>query len=374
MSTKLWCSPTPDEKRILIESVFGTDAGDRSAFDDYSSFFKNEIAVLRNVKYNASKSDDWPLPIKTYAHLVDVIHCLQNQSDTSTWDQMTQHTQNALPLMFGANQDLRSCIELALRLWLTVNFRNPSESSLGGHAPCIIWNQHETLPQCLARRFVPQIPGVLTDKRLSPRFTAAAMVSICGLRIEWTSSLDDHLRLDREHKCLWLFRHFDVLNMRAEPNRACPFGLQCSWDHSTASAGSAIIGPTSVKQASPMPLELFEETRRTFDLLFPLRESTSQKLLKSLHPHWSDLVRGDRQLELSAFPYWRHRLLVLHEDVFEAEADGLMQLWRDRRDPQKFWTFWIALVVFWLTMVSTVASIVQTWASLKGIGYFGGVS
>jgi hypothetical protein len=75
-----------------------------------------------------------------------------------------------------------------------------------------------------------------------------------------------------------------------------------------------------------------------------------------------------RSRDLRDYPYWRDRILELYEDIFLGDPEGWTQLWRDRRDMQKFWTFWIALAIFMLTLVSTAASIVQTWAALQGLG------
>lgn len=114
-------------------------------------------------------------------------------------------------------------------------------------------------------------------------------------------------------------------------------------------------------------MELYEETNRTLDLLFPTWDKATRRLLESggktfrLHYFSSQ----DRVLDLNQYSYWRDRLLELNEDIFLAPPEGWTQLWRDRRDPQKFWTFWLMLSVFTMTIVSTVASVLQAAATLK---------
>jgi len=38
------------------------------------------------------------------------------------------------------------------------------------------------------------------------------MVHICGLGLKWSESLEDHLRLDRRGKVLWVFPYKAFLN------------------------------------------------------------------------------------------------------------------------------------------------------------------
>jgi hypothetical protein len=73
-----------------------------------------------------------------------------------------------------------------------------------------------------------------------------------------------------------------------------------------------------------------------------------------------------KTLTLLDFDYWRDRLLELHE-IFQSPPVSWAQLWRDRRNPQQFWTFWVALMILLLTVLSTAATIVQAWASVKAL-------
>lgn len=118
---------------------------------------------------------------------------------------------------------------------------------------------------------------------------------------------------------------------------------------------------------SPLPLEVLEETARSLDLLFPFWETRTIDFLAKERQdfHEQGPFAVNRALSLSDFDHWRDRLLELHEEVFLSPPVSWAQLLRDRRSPQQFWTFWIALAVLILTFSSTVASIVQAWASLQ---------
>jgi hypothetical protein len=67
------------------------------------------------------------------------------------------------------------------------------------------------------------------------------------------------------------------------------------------------------------------------------------------------------------FNHWRDRLLEVHDVIFKPPAVSWSQLWKDRRNIQQFWAFWVGLPILLLTFVSTVASIVQAWASVKSL-------
>jgi hypothetical protein len=93
-----------------------------------------------------------------------------------------------------------------------------------------------------------------------------------------------------------------------------------------------------------------------------------------------DLLKRERQnfheygpfevykaITLLDFDHWRDRLLELHEEVFQSPPVSWAQLWRDRRNPQQFWTFWVALMILLLTVISTIATVIQAWASVKAM-------
>jgi hypothetical protein len=76
---------------------------------------------------------------------------------------------------------------------------------------------------------------------------------------------------------------------------------------------------------------------------------------------------GSRTLNMLEFDRWKDRLTELYEEVFQSPPVSWAQLWRDRRNPQQFWTFWIALLILALTIVSTFATVIQSWASVASL-------
>jgi len=111
------------------------------------------------------------------------------------------------------------------------------------------------------------------------------------------------------------------------------------------------------------------ETITTLNLLFPHWDPDTQDLLSKHNQNFHTIppFAGPRRLDLGEFNYWRDALFELYEEVYLAPADSWRQLWVDRRNPHQWYTFWIALVVLILSVVSCVTSIIQAWASVAAL-------
>ena len=113
-------------------------------------------------------------------------------------------------------------------------------------------------------------------------------------------------------------------------------------------------------------LPLFEETLRTLDVLFPAWDPrttdfvadfgdkdsmVSNSMLEDLYPQ--------QQQSLTKFKFWRARLTELIVEHQSPPRDW-RQIWKDRRNPMAFWTFWIGLMIFLLTFLFGVVASVLT--------------
>ena len=127
-------------------------------------------------------------------------------------------------------------------------------------------------------------------------------------------------------------------------------------------------------QAAKDLLPLFEETLRTLDVLFPAWDPktadfvasfserdnmVSKSMLRDLYPQ--------QQQSLTKFKFWRARLTELIVEHQSPPRDW-RRIWKDRRNPMAFWTFWIGLMIFVFTlMFGVVASVLTglTYAQAK---------
>lgn len=127
-----------------------------------------------------------------------------------------------------------------------------------------------------------------------------------------------------------------------------------------------------------MPSSVLEETIKSLNLLFPAWDRQTDQILQQEnrpHPWWagSSLCTGAsswdgrRALNLNDFPLWNQRLLELSDEVFNAPPVTWTQLWKDRRNPHLYYTFWLAFAIFLLTLGQFVTGIIQAWASLQAL-------
>lgn len=108
----------------------------------------------------------------------------------------------------------------------------------------------------------------------------------------------------------------------------------------------------------------------TLNLLFPQWDPQTQDLLQKHGQtfHTAGPFIALRRLDLHEFSFWRDQLFELYEEVYLAPADSWRQLWVDRRNPYQWYTFWVALIVLFLSLISCALSMVQAWASVKALG------
>ena len=76
---------------------------------------------------------------------------------------------------------------------------------------------------------------------------------------------------------------------------------------------------------------------------------------------------NNRVLNLDEYDHWRDRLLEVYDEIYKAPPVTWAQLWRDRRSPQLFYTFWIAFAILVLTIGQFVTGVIQAWASLEAL-------
>lgn len=339
----LFQPPNQQDKRALLCECFDLTAGNicdsEARFDDYIAYYTKQLQLLR-FQYGPG-GRIWLLPFKSHAQLLEVLRLIKAHPNRTRAEARTHLRAQCSWNCNSPDKYLDATIDVCLRIWLMVNFRPANEAGVGGGRPCIEWRDDMPLKQ-LFRDLFPRSRTdlTLTQRRLKAQFTAACMVNVCGLKVRWTSSLEDHLRLDRQQKVLWVMPHRGYL-----------------WQQSEAAKSSSM----------PLPSELFAEASKTLDLLFPAWDKATRQFLEQQGKNFHTVSPGYRELDLKYFSFFRDRLLELNEDIFLAPAEDWWQLWRDRRDPQKFWTFWIALMILILTVIATVASVVQAWASLKAM-------
>ncbi|KAL8715347.1 MAG: hypothetical protein Q9225_006386 [Loekoesia sp. 1 TL-2023] len=335
----------PGSRLQICQAFFGPDfrEDEVDALQQYFIYYSEELDLLRK----GISEESWQikgLAAETYEDIFYLVNVLRKNGDSRR-----SELRQRLSLRFPSadDQGLNRSIDLAIRLWLMINTQEPEFGGLRHEAISVQWDDESTLLAFLHSLF-PRSRWQITaqSSRLEPHFTAAFMRDVCGLSIEWTTSLHDHLRLDRLRKALKVFPYKCHLQALIDSHK------------------------NSSENKQPLvPLQVLEETKLSLALLFPFWDSRTVAFLvkekQDFHEHGP--FEATRALTLLDFDHWRDRLLELHEEVFQPPPVSWAQLWRDRRSPQQFWTFWIAIMILALTVVSTAATIVQAWASLKAL-------
>jgi hypothetical protein len=203
-------SLSPQRKLQISQVFFGASlkAGYAGALLDYFQYFSEEIALLRfGTSPQAFQAAN--LAITTYEDVLTVAKIVQDNKDM-----VRRELRGRLRVTFPGADDvaLGRSLDVVVRLWLMVNIKEFAFQSLRPQTRCIQWADNLTLQQCLQGCFPPPRWKVTAkESRLDPYFTAANMVEICQLRIFWTTSLHEHLFLDRGNKILKVFPYKGVL-------------------------------------------------------------------------------------------------------------------------------------------------------------------
>ncbi|CZT17658.1 uncharacterized protein RCC_03495 [Ramularia collo-cygni] len=232
-------------------------------------------------------------------------------------------------------------MDLGLRLWLMVDC-----SWIQTTGTPWIWPEGMTIQTYVAAWFDPPPADPQDDKKRFPRkFTADNLERIAGIRVTWTDFLSEHLALNGNNEEISIFKHREWLQT-----------LSDSRTSDSVSAQTVKMNGPATSDSCGLPTELLDETLRSIELLFPLTDEATNEFLKrqgmdisafQVEPNSGGAPR--RAPRLREFRYWREQLLDLIEE-YESPPRHSRKIWRDRRNPMAFWTFWIGIVIFFSTL------------------------
>lgn len=345
--------PSDDVKEQIIRGFWPEST---ARVDEFASYFRNFQYVLELLPYPAQFIDKRNFAIETFEDLICVAQSMNKDRDKTRRDIALGIQRDLFPAA-GLAQVIRS-IELVACLWLTlsVDSRDVSVGTLAGSWQIADWGDATTLASIIGQSFpkCSYSPNI-REARISADFRAVQIQNKCGIRIEWTSNLADHLLYDpspppRAWWQWWLAFSPSRGILYVYPHRAC---LYNHWQH-----------------ADVYPKELMMETLKTLELLFPFGNADSRAFLQArAQPLFSThLSSTPTSLDLGDFEYWRARLVNLC-DAFNAPPFGFYQMWHDRRNPMQWWTFWLAAFILILSIffgiISSYTAFVQTTLAQK---------
>ena len=194
----------PSSRLQIAQAFFGPAVGEEEvdALQKYFVYYNKELDLL----HKGISKESWQtatLAAKTYEDIFHVVDVLRDNGDSPR-----PELRRRLSSRFRSSDDqsINRSVNLAIRLWLMINVQEPEFGGLRNESYFIQWDDESTLRAFLQSLFPhSRWPVTAQSSRLEPHFTAAFMQRVCGLNIEWTTSLHDHLRLDRRRRALKIF-------------------------------------------------------------------------------------------------------------------------------------------------------------------------
>lgn len=171
---------------------------------EYIEYINSELATMRDgVSHRIV--DGSSLAIATLEDLEVVIKELRGSLLLPLRD-IRRSLKEKLTLPSGSSPD--QAIFLATRLLYMSNVQTTKLRSLTPKTRALPWEEEATLRDVVKGHFPKtDLDIILREGRLYPYFTAVNMYRICNLKIQWTDSLEDYLRLDRRSYTLRVFPH-----------------------------------------------------------------------------------------------------------------------------------------------------------------------
>ncbi|KAI9672489.1 MAG: hypothetical protein M1817_003255 [Caeruleum heppii] len=333
--------PLSDELKKEIVACFWRQRTQDVHLPDFISFFHYYDRTCKALYLGVLEKEADVTAASTHHHVMSIVSCL--------WDYLDEETEKDLPCRrptvresleshtFGegvSHDHINRSIDLALRLWLTINIRDPKFAPASNSRQ---WDDESSLRSFIASRFpTPQtseVPSTLQrNVRLESNLTAVNLRRLSGIRTEWTQRLDEHLDFDHANRTV------KVYMLKA-----------CLHHHRIRNV---------IEQA------VIDETLLSLELLFPDWDAPTRQYLKEFeHFRNQPSVEYPHGLYLADFHHWRDRLSYLYLQ-FHAPAPSFRQVWNDRRNPVQWYTFWFAVAIFVMTIVfgiiTSITAIMQT--------------
>lgn len=365
------------EELAVIRCLLNKDAeaSDLWAYSDFLKLYRLEIQSLKpqHAPRDSSRIAAQKQRLhaaKDYKDLILIVETLA-QSDSSRRPHVRDELRKEANFEHCNDATLNTSIDLALRLWLMLNVRKNRASRPSTVA--IQWTDDDTLSD-FVRQLFPESNEPMTSNsshRVDADFTAMGLRDYRNIKIVWTSSLEDHLRLQydrgkKKMKCFIFPRRESKTRLRVFPyKRALINHLESGyvspiWRFSmNESISNSACRRTVYSKA------VLKEAIWTLDLLFPMEDIETSNFLVKEGQIFQDVA-------FSEFPppgfhryrHWRARLVELH-DEFHAPPQTLGAALKDRRNIILWYTFWLGVAIAFMTLAFGLVSSVLTWLILK---------
>lgn len=201
--------PPSTLQRALCSHAFGQQRdearGQPAEFRDFFDCYAKKLGQLSMRPIGAKSCMLDHIAAKSHLEILQIYQILlaNNSSDKIALRRAVRDQQN---FRLTDDEAIDMSLDLAARLWLNLNIRHSKWKFSEIRKMPIQWPIDLSINELVATLF-PRTKTKLSAKesRLSVLFNAAYLVKTCGLTVEWTDDLHDHLLLDRSSRALQVF-------------------------------------------------------------------------------------------------------------------------------------------------------------------------
>lgn len=206
---KLSRKPTDDLKRRIV-NCFWRQPEELIDLTDYVGFFNYYRDICRSLHLGIQSKKVDTLAAQTHEDVLTIIDCLWSCQEVGF--QETRQSLRGKLKEKRSNEEtderINASIDLALRLWLTMNIRESDLYSRRG----IPWNDVSHLSTFIETQFRGPEAGDRNGKVvLGNGVTAVELKRNNGISVKWINNLEDHLSYDTIRKSLNVYHLEHVL-------------------------------------------------------------------------------------------------------------------------------------------------------------------
>ena len=204
---------TEQERELILNNFWRADptVATRRRYEPYFEYYQNEMKAL-SIGLDEESQLLRRMAAKTHEDIRLIVDTLAKERD-SDLAKVIAEVKTIFPNHSDDDTAIKLSIDLALRVWLLLNVREPSNNLNTvnvGNMELLCWTSDtSTLQEFVNRQFLRSVSPAhdisVSESRLDGDFTAYNLNRLYNITIQWTHSLADHLRFDLEDRVLHIF-------------------------------------------------------------------------------------------------------------------------------------------------------------------------
>ncbi|KAG4273760.1 hypothetical protein FPRO04_01401 [Fusarium proliferatum] len=341
---------TPEEQDEISLRLLGR----KGKFEAYFTLF-DELA-LRESTFSCHYVSSSP----THQHVLSTAILLRNNIQKTKEETMNQISRENQVVWENAGNIINRAVQAMVMIDSAAQEWHPANFVLGGYRP-ISWLSQESFVSFIERS-IPRAPDQSCNRfediiGHKSKFKAWKLKKRLGIRFLPTNDLSCHLLFNDKDNTLYLFHQVAYLKAHLEQFQSQASPLD-------------ITALESLGRGTLPPQLLFETLHSLQDILFPLTDHRSEKILRNLisrngfdpecceYDGYNVFHKGVRYM------YWGERIARLYELAKRRPPKNKLERWFDRRSTDGN-AFSIALLAVGISILVEIVTILmsgfQSW-------------